>query len=66
VAQEPQIVWNAYLQYRARTRGFELAAIEGILRSSRERYYDTSTLRHVVIGNHRGGLVMIPYEKSGM
>lgn len=51
------------MRYRARTRGYELGVIEGILRSSQERYYDTGTLRHVAIGAHGPRLVMIPYER---
>jgi hypothetical protein len=38
-----KVVWTEYLKHRALTRGFELAAIEHIVRSSEERYFDTAS-----------------------
>ena len=58
----PNIIWSDYLQYRAESRGFEIAKIEEILRFSRERYYDTETGRLIAVGKHDSRLVVIPYE----
>ena len=57
-------VWTGYLQHRARSRGFDLAIIEHILRFSRERYFDTVTQRMVVAGRHGHRLVMVPYDQE--
>ena len=59
-----KVVWTEYLRHRALTRGFELAAIEHIVRSSQERYFDTATRRMVAIGRYRRGLVMVPYDRE--
>ena len=59
------IVWTDYMQYRARLRGFDLAKIEHVVRYSTERYYDTGTLRLVVVGRHDDRLVLIPCEQKG-
>lgn len=59
------IVWTDYLKYRAALRGFNLLEVEEILRFSEERYFDTVTGRHVVVGRSGGLLVMIPYEQTG-
>jgi hypothetical protein len=56
------IIWTDYLKYRAALRGFDLEKLEVIVRHSNERYFDTETGRHVVIGRHEQQLVMIPYE----
>ena len=57
-----KIEWTDYFRYRVRVRGFDLARIEHILTFSTERYFDTSTQRHIVIGRHYDDIVMIPYE----
>ena len=59
------VVWTEYLKHRARVRGFDLAAIEEIVRFSDERYFDTASQRRVAIGKHGRRLVMIPYEQAG-
>ncbi len=56
------ITWTDYLKYRAALRGFELDKLEVIIRHSTERYLDTETGRHVVIGRHNLRLVMIAYD----
>ncbi|MEK7729372.1 MAG: hypothetical protein AAB354_13240 [candidate division KSB1 bacterium] len=56
------IIWTEYMQYKAQLRGFDLARIETIVKSSPERYFDTATRRRVAIGKHGNDLVMIPYE----
>jgi hypothetical protein len=43
-------IWTEYLKHRARSRGFDLAIIEHILRFSPERYLDTVTRRMVAVG----------------
>jgi len=58
------IIWTSYLRYRAEQRGFELDTIEDILRFSGERYYDVETNRTIVVGQHHGQLLLIPYEES--
>ena len=60
-----RIVWTEYLKYRAALRGFDLAKVEQIIQSSKERYMDTATNRQVVIGRYGKILVLIPYEVSG-
>ena len=59
------VVWTKYMQYRAGFRRFELTKVEGIIRYSRERYFDTVTRRMIVVGKHDDRLVMIPYERKG-
>ena len=56
------LVWTEYMKYRARLRGFSLGKIETIVRFTEERYFDTSTGRHIAIGRHGGSLVMVPYD----
>ena len=43
------VIWNDYLKYRARLRGFDLAIIEQIVQFSEERYLE----------------VLVPYEEEG-
>ena len=57
-------IWTEYLKHRARSRGFDLAVIEHILRFSRERYFDTVTRRMVAVGRHGPRLVMVPYDQE--
>jgi len=57
-----EIRWTSYLQFRANLRGFDLSALEGILRSASERYTDVATGRRVAIGKHGNTLVAIPYD----
>ncbi len=64
VARRRSIVWTDYMKYRARLRGFELARLEEIIRFSSERYFDTVTGRHIVVGRHGKELVVIPYEMN--
>jgi hypothetical protein len=56
------INWTDYVKYRAALRSFELEKLELIIRHSTERYFDTETERHVVVGRHNLQLVMIPYD----
>ena len=56
------IIWTDYLKYRAALRGFDLEKLEEIIRHSAERYFDTETERHVVVGRHNLQLVIIPYD----
>jgi hypothetical protein len=58
------VAWTEYLKYRAALRGFDLAQIEQIAKSSTERYMDTATNRRVVVGRCGRTLVLIPYEMS--
>ncbi len=58
------IAWTDYMTYRARVRGYDLSAIEEIIRFSTERYFDAVTERRVVIGRHGDQLVMIPYDSN--
>ncbi len=58
------IVWTDYVRYRAELRGFEIQEIEGIVRYTSERYFDTRTLRKIAVGRHDSRLVMIPYEEN--
>lgn len=55
--------WTDYMKYKARLRGFDLAKIEGIVRYSAERYFDTETGRQITIGSHDNQLVMVAYEE---
>ena len=58
------INWTDYFKYRAALRGFNLAKLETIIRQSSERYSDTETRRHVVVGRLDQKLVMIAYESE--
>lgn len=62
--QEVEIVCTDYMKYRLSLRGYNLRAVENILRSSTERYIDTVTGRFIAIGRHEKLLVMIPYEQK--
>ena len=57
------------MEYKARSRGFDRALLEDILRHATARYDDTKTQRLVVIGRHHRALVLIASEglqgKSG-
>jgi hypothetical protein len=59
-----RIVWTEYLQYRARTRDYDLKIIEDIVQHATERYYDTGTLRMVAVGKHDKRLVLVPYDSD--
>lgn len=61
---DTQIIWTDYLRHRARVRGFDLDAIEQIVRFSSERYFDTDTRRMVAIGRHGRWLVLVPYDQD--
>ena len=43
--EEATIIWTEYMKYRLRLRGYDLPAVEQILRYSSERYVDTATGR---------------------
>ncbi|MEM7129298.1 MAG: hypothetical protein AAF702_23405 [Chloroflexota bacterium] len=58
------IVWTDYLKYRASIRGFDLNELERILKQSSERYMDTETGSLIVVGRHKGQMVMIAYDAS--
>lgn len=57
-------IWTEYLNHRARSRGFDLAIIERIVRASSERCFDTVTRRTIAVGRHGNRLVMVPYEQD--
>jgi len=59
------VVWTDYMRYRASVRGFDIVKLDRIVQNSTERYYDTATLRLVVVGHHDNRLVLIPYEQQG-
>ena len=61
---EKKFVTTDYLIYRSDTRGFDLNQIEYIVRYSSEKYFDTESGRKVVVGNHHGILVLIPYDED--
>jgi hypothetical protein len=61
---ETKIVWSKYIQYRLQLRGFDLATVEQIVRSSTERYVDTGTGRLVAVGRHGDHLIVVPYERT--
>jgi hypothetical protein len=65
-AEQPpkNIIWIDYMEHKARSRGFDLAILEHILRHATERYYDTKTQRLVVIGRHHRALVLMAYEED--
>ena len=56
------VVWTGYLKYRAAVREFDLREVERVVRSSKERYMDTATNRHIAVGRCGSTLVLIPYE----
>ena len=56
------VVWTEYMKYRTGLRRFELTKIEGIIRYSRERYFDTVTRRMIVVGKHDDRLVNVHAE----
>ena len=56
------VVLTDYLRYRARLRGFDLSAIESVVRFSDERYFDSATQRMVAIGRDGDLLIMVPYD----
>ena len=58
------IVWIDYLAFRAQQRGFDLAELERIIRYATERYFDTQTLRRIVIGRCENILVLIAYDED--
>ena len=58
------IAWTDYLKYRAALRGFDLDKLEAIIRHSTEKYFDTQTERHVVVGRHNLQLVAIHTTSS--
>jgi len=60
-----EVAWTDYLKYRAQLRGFDLDAIERVVRFSEERYLDTATQRMVAVGRCQEQLVMVPYEQEG-
>ena len=60
-----RIIWTECLKYRAALRGFDLATLESIIRSSSERYHDAETGRVVVVGRHAMRLVVIPCDGHG-
>lgn len=57
--------WTNYLIYKSKLRGFDLAAIEQIVKYSSERYRDTITGRLIAVGRYNNQLVVIPYEIEG-
>lgn len=56
------VVWTDYMAYKAKLRGFDLAIVEDIVKSSSERYFDMATRRHIAVGRHDNKLVIVPYE----
>ena len=58
------IIWTEYMKYRSSKRGFDLAAIEQIVRHTSERYIDNETHRLIAIGKHKNTIVLVPYEES--
>src|SRR5258708_36236884 len=56
------IYWTDYLKYRAALRGFELEKLESMIGHSTERYFDTETERHMVVGRHNLQLVVVAYD----
>jgi hypothetical protein len=59
-----RVVITDYVDYRARTRGFDVNDIESIVKHTEERYFDVETHRLVAIGRSNEKLVVIPYEES--
>ena len=60
-----EVVWTDYLKHRAALREFDLVEVEQVVKSSKERYIDTATDRHIAVGRCRKTLVLVPYEISG-
>jgi len=58
------MVWIDYLTFRAQQRGFDLAELEHVIRYATERYFDTQTLRDIVIGRCGHLSVLIAYEED--
>ena len=58
------VVWIDYMTFRAQQRGFDLAELETVIRYATERYFDTQTLRHIVIGRCGDALVLIAYDEN--
>ncbi len=58
------VVWIDYLTFRAQQRSFDLEELEHLIRYATERYFDTQTLRRVVIGRCGGRLVLIAYDED--
>lgn len=56
------INWTDYFKYRATLRGFDLEKLKEIILHSTERYFDTETERHAVVGRHNLQLVLIAYD----
>lgn len=56
------VKWTDYFKYRAQMRNYNLDQLAQIVCYSTERYFDTATNRLVVVGKHKGNLVLIPYE----
>ena len=52
------------MKYRIRYRNFDIENIEEIVRYSNERYFDTITLKKIVIGKYNNKLILIPYEEN--
>ena len=52
------------MRYKMELRDFDLQKVEGILRYSDERYFDTITHRLIVVGRHEKRLVLISYEEK--
>ena len=61
---ETEVVWSDYMRYRLRLRGFDIAAVEQIVRYSAERYADTATGRLVAVGRHDNRLILVPYDRG--
>jgi hypothetical protein len=61
---EVNIVWSDCIRYRLQLRGFDLEAVEYVVRHSGERYVDTVTGRFVAVGRHGEQLIVVPYECS--
>jgi hypothetical protein len=64
--QGSQVVFTEYFRFRAELRSYSLAVIERLLRESPERYFDTESRRHIVVGRHDERLVMVAYERDGL
>ena len=60
-----EIVWTDYMKYRATLRGFDIPALEHIVRHSSERYIDAATRRRIAVGRHEDQIVMIPCDVAG-
>ena len=58
------IRWTDYMKYRLQIREFDREKIEEIFANPQEQYYDTATLRNVIVSTIDRQLVLIPYEKE--